>query len=172
MLLIYPLNYLFTNNQFSFAFQINYGMNSVQMQFLRLLSRSVSQNITYHCLNSRAWEDDDGLTIKLQGDNDMELTSSEKTKPVVVTNECKVNAIVRVNKTLAYLTYFRWEKYFPFVRDTISLPNHPPTRSNPQQTICLNYYGQNHFRFIFGNISEVQNTKALICKRREFILIT
>ena len=89
-------------------------MNSVQMQFLRLLSRSVSQNITYHCLNSRAWEDDDGLTIKLQGDNDMELTSSEKTKPLVVTNECKVN----VNKTSAYLTYFRCEKYFPFVRDT------------------------------------------------------
>lgn len=76
-------------------------MNSVQMQFLRLLSRSVSQNITYHCLNSRVWEDVDGLTIKLQGDNDMELTSSEKTRPVVVTNECKVNAIVHVNKTSA-----------------------------------------------------------------------
>lgn len=126
VLLIYPLNFLFTNNQFSFAFQIHYGMNSVQMQFLRLLSRSVSQNITYHCLNSRAWEDVDGLTIKLQGDNDMELTSSEKTKPVVVTNECKVNAIVRVNKTSAYLTYFRWEKYFPFVRDT-NFPADPPT---------------------------------------------
>ena len=93
-------------------------MNSVQMQFLRLLSRSVSQNITYHCLNSRAWEDVDGLTIKLQGDNDMELTNSEKTKPVVVTNECKVNTTVHVNKTSAYLTYFRWEKYFPLVRDT------------------------------------------------------
>ena len=76
-------------------------MNSIQMQFLRLLSRSVSQNITYHCLNSRAWEDVDGLTIKLQGDNDMELTSSEKTRPVVVTNECKVNAIEHVNKTSA-----------------------------------------------------------------------
>ena len=101
-------------------------MNSVQMQFLRLLSRSVSQNITYHCLNSRAWEDVDGLTIKLQGDNDMELTSSEKTRPVVVTNECKVNAIVHVNKTSAYLTYFRREKYFPFVRDT-NFPAYPPT---------------------------------------------
>ena len=142
-------------------------MNSVQMQFLRLLSRSVSQNITYHCLNSRAWEDDDGRSIKLQGDNDMELTSSEKTKPVVVTNECKVNAILHVNITLAYLTYFRWEKYFPFVRDT-NFPANPPTYMiKPAKTIWLNYYGQDHSRFIYGNPSEVQNAKALICKRNQ-----
>ena len=147
VLLIYPFNYLFTNNQFSFAFQIHYGMNSVQMQFLRLLSRSVSQNITYHCLNSRAWEDVDGLTIKLQGDNDMELTSSEKTKPVVVTNECKVNAIVRVNKTSAYLTYFRWEKFFLSSEIQISLPTHPPTRSNPQQTILFELLRPESFSF-------------------------
>ena len=132
VLRIYLLNYLFTNNQVFFAFQINYCMNSVQMQFLRLLSRSVSQNITYHCLNSRAWEDDNGRSIKLQGDNDMELTSSEKTKPVVVTNECKVNAIVHVNITSAYLTYFLWEKYFLPSEIQISLQTHPPTGSNPQ----------------------------------------
>ena len=65
-------------------------MNQMQMRFLRLLSRSVSQNITYHCYNSRAWEDD-GHTIKLQDDNEMELTASENTKPVVVKNGCKVN---------------------------------------------------------------------------------
>ncbi|KAJ7370521.1 hypothetical protein OS493_031804 [Desmophyllum pertusum] len=58
------------------------------MRYLRLLSRSVSQNITYNCYNSRAWEDE-GRTIKLQGDNEMELTSFEKTKPVVLKNECK-----------------------------------------------------------------------------------
>ena len=65
-------------------------MNPMQMRFLRLLSRRVSQNITYHCYNSRAWEDDNGHTIKLQGDNEMELTISERTKPVVLKNECKV----------------------------------------------------------------------------------
>lgn len=64
-------------------------MNPMQMRFLRLLSRSVKQNITYHCYNSHAWEEDDH-TIKLQGDNEMELTSSERTTPIVLKNECKV----------------------------------------------------------------------------------
>lgn len=64
------------------------------MRFLRLLSRRASQNVTYHCYNSRAWEQD-GRTIKVQGDNGMELTSLGKTKPVVMKNECKVNADFR-----------------------------------------------------------------------------
>ncbi|XP_078378137.1 uncharacterized protein LOC144661308 isoform X1 [Oculina patagonica] len=68
---------------------INYNMIPVQMTFLRLLSRSVSQNITYHCYNSHAWKDEESRTIKLQGDNEMELTSFAKTKPVVLKNECK-----------------------------------------------------------------------------------
>ena len=50
-----------------------------------------TQTITYHCYNSRAWEEDNERTIKLQGENDMELTSSEKTKPKVITNNCDVS---------------------------------------------------------------------------------
>ena len=61
------------------------------MRFLRLLSMRITQNVTYHCYNSRAWEDDNDRTIKLQGENEMELTSSEKTKPKVVTNSCDVS---------------------------------------------------------------------------------
>ena len=76
-------------------------MDQMQMRFLRLLSRSVSQNITYHCYNSRAW-DDDGHTIKLQGDDEMELTASEKTKPVVVKNGCEVNTHVGGRKKIFY----------------------------------------------------------------------
>jgi len=69
---------------------INYSMIPVQMKFLRLLSRSVYQNITYHCYNSRAWDEQEGRTIRLQGDNEMELTSFLKTKPIVLKNGCKV----------------------------------------------------------------------------------
>ena len=65
-----------------------YSADPVQMKFLRLLSKRVSQNVTYHCYNSRAWEV--GQSIKLKGDNEMELTASTKTKPTVVKNECQV----------------------------------------------------------------------------------
>ena len=69
---------------------MGYSMVPVQMRFLRLLSRRVSQNITYLCYNSRAWDDDGGRTIKLQGVNEMELTGNDRTKPVVLKNGCKV----------------------------------------------------------------------------------
>lgn len=68
---------------------INYGMNQVQMKFLRLLSRSASQNITYHCYNSRAWEEEDGHTFKVKGDNELELIASQAAKAVVWKNDCK-----------------------------------------------------------------------------------
>ena len=57
----------------------------------------MTQTITYHCYNSRAWEDENDRTIKLQGHNEMELTSSEKTKPKVVTNNCDVSEITFKN---------------------------------------------------------------------------
>ena len=69
---------------------MGYSMVPVQMRFLRLLSRLVSQNITYLCHNSRAWEDDGGRMIKLQGENEMELTGNDRTKPVVVKNGWKI----------------------------------------------------------------------------------
>lgn len=71
--------------------KFQYKMDPAQMKFLRLLSMRITQNITYHCYNSRAWEEEDDRTIKLQGDNDMELTSSEKTKPKVVSDNCDVS---------------------------------------------------------------------------------
>lgn len=67
-------------------------MDPVQMRFMRLLSMRTTQTITYHCYNSRAWEEDNDRTIKLQGENEMELTSSEKTKPKVITNNCDVSS--------------------------------------------------------------------------------
>ena len=74
--------------------KFQYKMDPAQMKFLRLLSMRITQNITYHCYNSRAWEEEDDRTIKLQGDNDMELTSSEKTKPKVVSDNCDVSILV------------------------------------------------------------------------------
>ena len=74
---------------------MGYSMVPVQMRFLRLLSRRVSQNITYLCYNSRAWDDDGGRTIKLQGVNEMELTGNDRTKPVVLKNGCKVKQTIR-----------------------------------------------------------------------------
>ena len=50
----------------------------------------MSQNITYLCYNSRAWDDNGGRTIKLRGVNEMELTGNDRTKPVVLKNGCKV----------------------------------------------------------------------------------
>ena len=67
-------------------------MDPVQMRFMRLLSMRTTQTITYHCYNSRAWEEDSDRSIKLQGENEMELTSSEKTKPNVITNNCDVSS--------------------------------------------------------------------------------
>ena len=73
-------------------------MDPAQMKFLRLLSMRITQTITYHCYNSRAWEEEVDRTIKLQGDNEMELTSSEKTKPKVITNNCDVSMAVLEKK--------------------------------------------------------------------------
>ncbi|XP_078356101.1 collagen alpha chain-like [Oculina patagonica] len=67
---------------------IEYKMDPIQMKFLRLLSMRITRTIAYHCYNSRAWEEEGDRTIKLQGENEMELTSSEKTKPKVLTNNC------------------------------------------------------------------------------------
>lgn len=85
--------FLYCCAEIIFILQINYSMIPVQMKFLRLLSRSVYQNITYHCYNSRAWDEQEGRTIRLQGDNEMELTSFLKTKPIVLKNGCKVKVL-------------------------------------------------------------------------------
>lgn len=62
----------------------------MQMRFLRLLSKRASQNITYHCFNSRAWENEDsGRTIKVKGDNELELMKSQGTTTMVLRNDCE-----------------------------------------------------------------------------------
>ena len=69
-----------------------YTADHTQMAFLRLLSRLVHQNITYHCQNSRAWDENTMESVKLIG-NDMEeiRMNSPRLKPIVHLNECNVS---------------------------------------------------------------------------------
>lgn len=52
---------------------IEYKLNSVQMTFLRLLSKSAFQEMRYSCANS-----DKGCMVDLKGDNDMVVNNLEK----------------------------------------------------------------------------------------------
>lgn len=56
------------------------------MQFLRLLSKRIYQNITYSCYK----EEEGDCTIQLQGENEMEFSSSEQTKPRFIHTDPKV----------------------------------------------------------------------------------
>ena len=71
---------------FFFPLQIEYKANAGQMNFLRLLSKRVYQNITYSCYR----ETENDCTIQLQGANDLELKDSEKTKPSFLETDFKV----------------------------------------------------------------------------------
>ena len=67
-----------------------YG-DEIQMTFLRLLSNSVRQQITYHCKNSMAF---DGVkqSISLTGENeiDINMNSPSKYRPTIIADDCKV----------------------------------------------------------------------------------
>lgn len=65
---------------------MDYTAPAVQMNFLRLLTRQVFQNITYSCYQ----EDENDCTIQLQGENEMELQSYETTKPKFVNESSRV----------------------------------------------------------------------------------
>ena len=65
---------------------MDYKISAVQMNFLRLLTKRVFQNITYSCY----MEKEDDCTVQLQGENEMELKSLEKTKPRFVHTDFKV----------------------------------------------------------------------------------
>ena len=65
---------------------MDYKATAVQMNFLRLLTRKVFQNITYSCYT----KEEKDCTIQLQGENEMELRSSEKTKPKFLRTDFKV----------------------------------------------------------------------------------
>lgn len=67
---------------------MDYKISAVQMNFLRLLTKRVFQNITYSCY----MEEENDCIVQLQGENEMELRSSEKTKPRFVHTDFKVQA--------------------------------------------------------------------------------
>lgn len=59
------------------------------MNFLRLLTKRVYQNITYSCFR----EEENDCTAELQGDNEKLLKSSEKTHPRFVQTDVKVPTV-------------------------------------------------------------------------------
>jgi collagen type V/XI/XXIV/XXVII alpha len=69
------------------------SLGSVQLTFLRLMSREAYQNFTYTCLNSAAWYDTTTASyasaIRLQGDNEEEFSVTNN-KPNVIMDGCKV----------------------------------------------------------------------------------
>ena len=76
------------------GFRISYdSVGIVQMTFLRLLSKEAHQNMTYTCINSVAWYDNEARnydnSIKLMGANDDEF-SAVNNKPNVDIDGCKV----------------------------------------------------------------------------------
>lgn len=75
------------------GFRISYdSVGIVQMTFLRLLSKEAHQNMTYTCINSVAWYDNEARnydnSIKLMGANDDEF-SAVNNKPNVDIDGCK-----------------------------------------------------------------------------------
>ena len=81
----------------SFMFQIKYVKFSSQLLFLRLLSDRARQTITYHCKNSIAWYDehlkDVSKSIKIKTANGVIIhsSSSNKFKPRIITDDCRVS---------------------------------------------------------------------------------
>lgn len=74
------------------GFQITYeAVGAVQMTFLRLLSTSAYQNMTYTCVQSRAWFDEENLNhekaIRLIGQEE-HVFSIETNKPDVLSDGC------------------------------------------------------------------------------------
>ena len=80
-----------------FTFQIKYVKFSSQLLFLRLLSDRARQTITYHCKNSIAWYDeqlkDVSKSIKIKTANGVIIhsSSSNKFKPRIITDDCRVS---------------------------------------------------------------------------------
>ena len=73
--------------------QIEYSATRGQINFLRAYSKQATQNITYHCRNSKARVNNKSL--KLRGDNDMNMEfhskSLAKLRPLVFKDECTVS---------------------------------------------------------------------------------
>ena len=76
--------------------QFVYDCDPLQLKFLQLRSDIAKQSITYHCLNSTAWFNQEygnyKHSIKLKGDNGIEMHAegTRKYTPNIVMDECKV----------------------------------------------------------------------------------
>lgn len=89
----------------SLCFQFAYGNKdqatnavTVQMTFIRLLSKEASQTITYHCKNSVGYKDEKNGNYKkaviLKGSNDLELKAegNNRFRYTVVEDSCSVSS--------------------------------------------------------------------------------
>ena len=75
---------------------MKYNVDGSQIRFLQMFSAKGWQNITYHCRNSAAWNNENNNktnSIKLRGDNGMEYhaLSAKKFRPIVIKDECNVS---------------------------------------------------------------------------------
>lgn len=80
-----------------FFTQIEYSATRGQINFLRAYSRQATQNITYHCRNSKARINNKSL--KLRGDNELDMEFHSKSlaqyRPIIFKDECKVSKITK-----------------------------------------------------------------------------
>lgn len=72
---------------------------TVQMTFIRLLSKEASQTITYHCKNTVGYKDESTGNLKkaviLKGSNDVELKAegNNRFRYTVVEDSCSVSTV-------------------------------------------------------------------------------
>ena len=85
----------------SHVMSYSHSCDFFQMTFLRLLSKEAHQNMTYTCINSVAWYDNQARnydkSVRLMGSNDDEFSAIQN-KPNVENDGCKFGG--RESKTV------------------------------------------------------------------------
>ncbi|XP_044179036.1 collagen alpha chain-like [Acropora millepora] len=84
---------------------MDYKAPAIQMNFLRLLTKQVFQNITYSCYQ----ESENDCTIQLQGENEVELQSYETTKPKFVNESSQKKELASGNQAVVEINTKRKE---------------------------------------------------------------